>query len=387
MKPRERYQQGSVVREKRRRGEDVWTFRWRETNADGSVTRRKSVIGTEADLHTKAAALKACEFLRSTINRETRTPRTVAELVDHYIKNELPNRNPYTQEVYKGYLNTWIVPKWGNHSLSDVRPVGVEAWLGTLKQLANGTRAKFRNIMSAIFSHAIRWEFFDRNPIKSVRQSAKRRGEPVVLTVEELKALLSELEGIYRVMVYVSGVTGLRVSEVIGLRWSDCDFEAGEIRLKRGIVRQYETEMKSEASRKPVPLEADLAEVLMDWHAECAYNQPNNYIFASIEMDGRQPLWPNSAMEGHIRPAAIRTGIMKRIGWHTLRHTFGTLLKANGEDVATVQALMRHANVSVTMDHYVQAVTPAKRKAQRGISGMLEKTGPLMDPRESGRSR
>jgi len=48
------------------------------------------------------------------------------------------------------------------------------------------------------------------------------------------------------------------------------------------------------------------------------------------------------------------------------RHTFGTLLKANGEDVATVQALMRHANVSVTMNTYVQAVTPAKRKAQRG---------------------
>ena len=52
---------------------------------------------------------------------------------------------------------------------------------------------------------------------------------------------------------------------------------------------------------------------------------------------------------------------------HTLRQTFGTLLKANGENVATVQALMRHANVSVTMNTYVQAVTPAKRKAQRGI--------------------
>jgi len=92
-------------------------------------------------------------------------------------------------------------------------------------------------------------------------------------------------------------------------------------------------------------------------------------------------------MEDHIRPAAIRAGITKRIGWHTLRHTFGTLLKANGEDVATVQAFMRHANVSVTMNHYVQAVTPAKRKAQRGTSSMLEKTGPLMDPRKGGRSR
>jgi len=62
---------------------------------------------------------------------------------------------------------------------------------------------------------------------------------------------------------------------------------------------------------------------------------------------------------------------LKRIGWHTLRHTFGTLLKSNGEDVATVQSLMRHANVSVTMDRYVQAVTPAKRKAQRTLIQQL----------------
>ena len=91
------------------------------------------------------------------------------------------------------------------------------------------------------------------------------------------------------------------------------------------------------------------------WRAECAYNQPDDYVFASIKMHGKQPIWPNSAMEDHIRPAAKRAGITKRIGWHTLRHTFGTLLKANGEDVATVQALMRHANVSVTTNNNVQA--------------------------------
>ena len=99
-------------------------------------------------------------------------------------------------------------------------------------------------------------------------------------------------------------------------------------------------------------------------------------------MDGKQPLWPNSAMEDHIRPAAIRAKITKRLGWHTLRHTFGTWLKANGEDVAVVQSLMRHANVSVTMDKYVQAVTPAKRAAQRGIVGLLDPNGPTKTARQ-----
>ena len=375
MTTRERYQSGSIRREARKHGTAVWTLRWRERDANGRTIRRKEIIGTVDEFPTKAAALRACAFRRSTINRETRTPRIIAELVTHYTEKELPNKTPYTREVYSGYIAKWIAPKWGNYSLADVRTVGVESWLGTLK-LSNGSRAKLRNILSAIFAHAMRWEFFDRNPITLVRQSAKRQRTPEVLTADELNALLAELTGAYRVMVYVAVTTGLRVSELLALRWQDCDFDAGEIRLSRGIVRQHIGQMKTEASRKPVPMESALANVLTNWRGQCAYNQAEDYIFASIEMDGKQPLWPNSAMEKHIRPAALRANIAKRIGWHTLRHTFGTLLKANGADVATVQALMRHANASVTMDRYVQAVTPTKREAQRGIVGLLDPNGP-----------
>ncbi len=58
------------------------------------------------------------------------------------------------------------------------------------------------------------------------------------------------------------------------------------------------------------------------------FNQDADYIFASLEMDGSQPYWPTSGMEKHICPAAIRAGITKRIGWHTLRHSFGTLISS-----------------------------------------------------------
>src|SRR5262249_10065091 len=163
---------------------------------------------------------------------------------------------------YKTYITTWIIPKWATFPLSDVRTVAVEPWLGTLK-LSNGSRAKVRNIMSALYAHAMRWEFFDRNPITLVRQMAKRERTPDVLTVDELKALLSDLTGIYRVMVFVAATTGLRVSELLALRWQDCDFESGEICLTRGIVRQHETAMKTEASRKPIPMEDVLSDVLM----------------------------------------------------------------------------------------------------------------------------
>ena len=77
-------------------------------------------------------------------------------------------------------------------------------------------------------------------------------------------------------------MVGLRVSEVIGLRWSDCDFESGEIHLSRGIVRQHETGMKTEASRKPVPMEQGLAEVL----TVCI--QPARRLRLCFNQDARQ---------------------------------------------------------------------------------------------------
>ena len=221
--------------------------------------------------------------------------------------------------------------------------------LATLKQLANGTRPRLRNIMSAIFAHAMRWGILRPTPDKA-------------------------LEGIYRTMVFVGGVVGLRVSEVIGLRWSDCDFESGD-HLSRGIVRQHETEMKTDAGRKPVPLEQGFAEVLQAG-VQSVHTTSQTTTSLLQSRCTAKPIWPNSAMEDHVRPAAKRAGITKRIGWHTLRHRFGTPLKANGEDVATVQALMRHANVSVPMNMYVQTVTPAKRKAQRGIIKQIREVAP-----------
>ena len=356
-----RYQEGCLYREKRMAGPDVWVFRFR----DGQ-TNRKEQVGTVEQFKTRKAAMKVCELLRANVNKETRSPRTVAELVTHYTDHELPNKTPYTAEVYGGYLKTWILPKWTEHSLSDVRTVGVESWLNTLP-LANGTKAKLRNLMHAIFNHAMRWEFFDRNPITLVRQSAKRTRVPEVLTIEEIGKLLGELADPWKTAVYVALTTGLRVSELLALKWCDFDFAAGEIKLSRGIVRQHVGVMKTEASRKPVPLDAGLAIVLLGWRGRCPYNQDADYIFASPNKDGQQPYWPTAGMEDHVRPASQRAGITKRVGWHTLRHTFGTLVNSQGADVATTRSLMRHANVSVTMDRYVQAIGADKRAAQSRI--------------------
>ncbi len=379
MSRRTRYQQGSVQRERRQSGSDVWIFRWRETGPDGSGKQRKAIVGSVESLTTEAAALKAAHALRIDANQQTPLaegrPKTIAELIAHYRLKELAGEKQgrkafSTRAGYESYLKGWIIPRWGDHNIDQVRSVAVEEWLDSVKR-AKGTKAKIRNIMSAIFHHAMRYEWVDRNPIKLVRQSAKRERTPDVLELAELQLLLSKLSVRERTLALLDAATGLRVSELLALRWSDVDFENLELRVTRSIWHQVVGNCKTEASAKPVPMDSYMAEDLLHWRRQSTYTSDDHYVFASETMRGKQPYWPDNLMKRHIRPVARAIGINKNIGWHTFRHSFGTLLKANGEDVKTVQELLRHANSRITLDVYTQAVSSNKRAAQSKVVRMM----------------
>lgn len=193
-----RYQQGTMDRIKRSKGPDVWVFRWRATGPDGSRVQRKKTIGNLSQFPTEKSAWQEVENLRAEINAaEERVGRmTIADAWGHFQVHELRDpdvdRSPSTICGYLDYFKNQILPRWGNVCLDEVKSVEVEKWLRRLK-LANGTKAKIRNHMSALFSHAIRQELYTKmNPITSVRQSAVRERDPDILTIEELKATISE---------------------------------------------------------------------------------------------------------------------------------------------------------------------------------------------------
>ncbi|HKG61649.1 MAG TPA: site-specific integrase [Pyrinomonadaceae bacterium] len=168
-----------------------------------------------------------------------------------------------------------------------------------------------------------------------------------------------------------NGASGLRVGELLGLKWEDVDFERNLIHIKRSIVKQRIGPPKTEASQKPIPLNTELAKSLRLWKMKTNYNRPDDWVYASPTMNGTQPYWPNSIFRVYIKPAAKKIGLTKRIGWHTFRHTFGTILNANGENPKVIQELLRHATLKVTMDTYVQAMSDEKRKAQSKVVEMI----------------
>lgn len=373
-------QNGSLIRTPRRQGPEVWEYRWREPGPDGRRIHRRRVIGTVEQFSEVSAAFKATAGLRREINpRDLRLrPRliTVAQLVEHYRQRELTPDNEWkthsTRVTYKGYLNKWIVPRWGKQTLAGVRTIEVEAWLRHLP-LSRGSCAKIRNVMSVLFNHARRHDLFDRNPISLVRQSAKRRKVPEVLSVDEVKQLLGALGPRERTLVLLAVGTGLRMSELFGLKWKDINFVGSEVSVTRSIVNQVVGLCKTEASQKPVPLDAHLAQALQRWLQHAKHSGPEDWVFASSWSKGKNPYCGQALMSYYIRPAARRCGISKRFGWHTFRHTYSTLLRAVGVDIKVMQELLRQASSRVTMDTYTQAVTSAKRIAQSAVVCLFHK--------------
>jgi integrase len=370
-----RFQNGSLIRVKNKNAADTWFLRYYE-DVLGKRVYRKRKIGTVRDYPHRRDAEKAVLSLRSEINSNSgvRSPETVNSLIAHYSVHELgaeSGKRSSTREVYAGFLKLHVAPQWGSYRISEIKTVAVEKWLHGL-EYAPATKNKIRNIMSAVFNHAIRHEWMQHNPITHVRCSSKRLREPDVLTPEEFNSLLDELPLRERVMVMLAGTTGLRRSELIALTWRDLDFNLLQVDVNKSCVRAQIGDTKTVASAKPVPLHPVVASALRKWRSATPYSGEDDFLFPSIRENGTKPVWPDMILQKIIRPALERAGIRgKRVGWHTFRHSLGTNLRSLGVDVKVAQELLRHANSKITLDLYTQAVSSQKREANARVVEML----------------
>ena len=395
MRSRQRYQKGSLLKQRRADGRTEWILRYRIPLPDGRRVQRQAVVGTTDQYRTESQAQRAADQLRLTINNASPAAQapTVGMVARHFKQIELSDSNTRrswsTRQGYRDNLNSYILPRWETDRMMDVKAVEVESWLAGLggkkngQPLTNASKQKIRNVFSCLFTHAQRYEFvpMGHNPIKLVRQSGKRSRIPDILTAGELHALWESADRRERAAISIEFGNGLRISEAIALKWSDIDFDKGTASVCRTVARGHIGETKTEVSKKLVPLHSYQLEDLKAWRAVAPYPDDHDWVFASHRAGGKMPYWPDMLRKRHLQPLAAKLGINKRIGWHTFRRTYASLLKANGEDVKVVQELMRHSNITTTMNLYAQAFSDDARAAQTKIIELV-RTAPI--PQRSG---
>jgi integrase len=382
---RTRYQEGSLRLERRKEGK-VWRLRFRITRADGKRVEHAIVIGTQKELPTRAAAREFVKSLYLPINHPAPNnngrPVTFSDIAGHYIQEELTEDQNQasvpkaysTTTTYRRYLRKWVLPRWGNQPALLIQPLDLENWLkelGKRSGLGNQTRSKIRQVIGLVYKHAQRVGFLPRteqaNPIRFVRQSTASNFEPIILSPAQAFAIINQLGLMLRTLVLVTAATALRISEILALQWRDINVENQCIYVRRAYVYGKFGKPKSKASKRPVPLHPVLAAHLLTWRRETPYSKEEELVFPSFKLKGEKPPRANMLLSDHLRPAAVKVGVVappRAFGFHTFRRTLASILVANNYDPKLVQELLRHSNIKTTLDIYAQAITSAKLEAQ-----------------------
>lgn len=369
---RARYQFGWLRRKHRRRGPDVWVWTYRSKTSSGGRKENSVIVGTALKYPSKAEAWKATEGMRLSINEPQLAEEVMfGAVMDRYIREAIPARR-VTQSRYNSWIKNYIRPRWKEVPLAKMKPLPVEKWIESLS-LAPKSKGHIRSMMHILFNWAMRWELipFQINPMNLVhiKGSSKREREPRTLTVGEFRRFIEHVPESCRTMCIVTACLGLRVSETLGLKWGDFDWNDLRVKIQRSWVAGVEDDVKTQYSKKWMPVDPILADLLQQHKTRATPNaKDTDWVFANPE-SGR-PYWPGRLQEHYLVPAGTAAGI-GRVGWHTFRHTYSTLLRAFGVDIKVQQELLRHADIRTTMNIYTQAVPQALREAHGKVVEML----------------
>ena len=384
---RQRYQQGSLRKIMRKSGEDIWEYRYRSKSEQGNPIRQITLSATQYPTETKARLALQAQLLK--INGpeafKAHNQPTFGVVIDRFIQEERlveimaqrPGEVTITDGIaystacaYTSFLKRHIRPRWESTHLSGIKPLDVMEWLKTLK-LAPKSKAHLKRMLHLLFERAMLWGLVEvsRNPMELVRVKggSRRQKQPVVLMPEEFQGLVTELAEPYRVMATVAACTGLRISEVLALRWEHINFEAGTMLVQQGVVNGRIGKTKTEASNDEIPLDGDFALALLAWKDKNPHATVG-LVFPSPVTGGC--FHAGVIMRKHIRPAGEKVGL-KAVGWHSFRHSYRGMLDDTGANTGTQQGLMRHANVATTMNVYGRASMKAKQEANSKVVQMI----------------
>ena len=371
---RRRYQKGNI--RKRGKRNPVWELQWWTDciNPDGKIGRkRESVILGPVTSMTRRQALKSAEEQLRPLNLGKITPYSAIsfrEFVNKYlVPNFFPTLKLSTQDRYRRTLKKHLLPAFGDSRLCDIRTLDLQQFV--LQKMASGLSWEcanhYRNLMSKIFVTAKKWNFFSGdNPAIGVELPEKTAvREKHVILPDRILPLLAAVEEPARTMVLVGVLTGLRIGEILALRWKDVDFKSSEIRIEQACYRGLIGTPKTKGSRRTLPMPQSLADELRRLREESTLEE--QLVF---QTRNGTPFSDTNLLHQYLKPAGRKLG-MPWLNWHTLRRTHATLLQHAGATFKEAQAQMGHAKMSTTLEIYTISIPQAQRKAVENLAQLV----------------
>lgn len=235
--------------------------------------------------------------------------------------------------------------------------------------LTKTTVRHIRNFFSGVCAHAMRSGYlYGGNPWRECRLPlAQDARETHAYSPEEVTLMLTHLSVPYDLIVLTAAYTGLRKSELRGLKWSDWDPQTSTLSVRRAIWRSHVKTTKSSASKAPVPVAGSLATRLEQYRQglPTKLRAPDAWIFSSSDTGLSLDL--GNVARRIIVPTLAKTEVEWH-GWHAFRRGLATFLHARGVDDKTIQAILRHENVSTTQKSYIKTIPESVRNAMAVVN-------------------
>ena len=367
----------------KQRAKGTWTLIV-DLPRDGNGERRQKWMthrGTRIE-----AEKRLTELLRELDTGVYITPAkvTLAEYLDRWLRDYAANRvRATTLEGYR-WRSKRLIDGLGDTRLADLRPEHIQAYYAaklSTGELAGGTLIKHHHLLKQALDTAVKWRLVSRNVAALVDPPRREHREMRALTPAEVHRLLESCQGtpwhpIFHTLIW----TGLRRSELLGLRWKDVDPLLATLRVTQVLHQLGDgafvyAEPKTAKGKRSVALsptsclmlrvhrerqEADMALLGLD----CS---PDTLVFSHT--DG-SPLRPDSVGQA-FRRLARRAGL-PGVRLHDLRHTHASLLLQQGVNIKVIQERLGHANVQITLDTYSHLLPGMQEAAISGFDAVIE---------------